>query len=156
MLLALGVIMIAASAWVAWGGIVPQGSWKEFMGWVGVVFFSLCLAIIIWRLVHVSDVLVSLTPDGILDKRVAERPIPWSAVQDVGVWTMQGQKVIVLPVSPEVEAGLGLTRMARWTRGANAKLGADGLCITAAGLKIKHDDLLAAIIERVNAARNVS
>jgi hypothetical protein len=39
--------------------------------------------------------------------------------------------------------------MARFTRGPNKSLGADGLCITAAGLKISHEKLLEAVLERV-------
>jgi hypothetical protein len=47
----------------------------------------------------------------------------------------------VISVAPAVEERLGLTRMARWTRGANRSLGADGLCIGAQGLPLSFDDL---------------
>jgi len=35
------------------------------------------------------------------------------------------------------------SRIARWSRGANRALGADGLCVAAQGLTIKFDSLLA-------------
>jgi hypothetical protein len=49
---------------------------------------------------------------------------------------------MVLMVDPAVEAGLHLTRMARWSRNANRALGADGLCVGSNDLKIGFDRLL--------------
>lgn len=156
-LLFLGVIMTALSGMIVWGTIpVRAGSLGQFMGWAGLLFFGLCTLVIGSRLMTSSKTIVTLSPSGYLDTRLSERPIPWAAIQNVMVWTMQGQKVIVLQVPPETEASVGLTRIARWSRGANAKLGADGLCTVAAGLKTKHDDLLSAIMERVDAARAAS
>jgi hypothetical protein len=37
--------------------------------------------------------------------------------------------------------------IARWTRGANRALGADGLCVTAQGLKIDYPALLATCMD---------
>ncbi len=51
---------------------------------------------------------------------------------------------MVLAMDPAVEAGLRLSAMAQATRRGNARLGADGLCVTAAGLSLGHDDLVAA------------
>lgn len=62
----------------------------------------------------------------------------------VSTWGYKGQQVIVLAVDPDIEAQLGLSRIARMTRTANAALGADGLCVTAQGLKISYEQLLAA------------
>jgi hypothetical protein len=109
---------------------------------VGVAFFGLCTWGILRRLLNASGPVVTLSPEGIRDTRVAKEPIPWSAVTGISTWEYRGQKAMVLAVSPGVEDRLGLTRMARWTRGANRALGADGLCITAAGLKIDYATLL--------------
>ncbi len=49
---------------------------------------------------------------------------------------------MVLDVDPAVEAALLLSRIARWSRAANKQLGADGLCVTAQGLKMGYDELL--------------
>jgi hypothetical protein len=152
-LLFLGILMTAASAYAALGGIVRPGSYLEFMSWAGVVFFGAMLALIVYRLFNAKDALVTISPEGILDKRVAARIIPWAAVRKVSVWELQRQKVIVLDVPPEVEGSIQMTRMARFTRGPNKSLGADGLCVTAAGLKISHDKLLEAVLAHVDAAR---
>jgi hypothetical protein len=149
----LGILMTAASAFVALGGIARPGSYIEFLGWAGVVFFGAVLALIVYRLLNPKVVLVTITPEGILDTRVAERIIPWSAVLNVGVWEKHGQKVIVVQVPSETEDSLQMTRIARFSRGPNKSLGADGLCITASGLKISHEKLLEAVTAHVEAAR---
>jgi hypothetical protein len=153
-LVAIGILMTGACAMIVFGYIpVAGGSLRQFLVWVGLPFFGLCTLLAASRLLRASNTVVTLSPEGILDTRLSQRPIPWSAIQEVGVWTMQGQKVIVLPVPPETENAIGLTRIASWSRGANKKLGADGLCVMASGLKISHDALLAEITARVNAAR---
>ena len=72
---------------------------------------------------------------------------------EVSTWELQKQKVIVLQVPPEVEGSIQMTRMARWTRGPNKGLGADGLSITAAGLKISHEKLLEAVLAHMEAVQ---
>jgi hypothetical protein len=141
----LGVLMTALSAAVALHAFpnVPPGSFAEFFGYVGTVFFGACTVLLLWRAFTTRGPVVTITPDGIHDSRVAAEFIPWSAVSDINVWESNGQRVMVLAVDPAVEAGLGLTRIARWTRGANRALGADGLCVTAQGLKMGFDELLA-------------
>jgi hypothetical protein len=153
-LVAIGILMTGACALVVFGYIpVAAGSLRQFLVWVGMPFFGLCTLLAASRLLRASDTVVTLSPEGLLDTRLSQRPIPWSAIQEVGVWTMQGQKVIVLPVPPETEKSVGLTRIASWSRGANKKLGANGLCVMASGLKTSHDALLAQITARVAAAR---
>lgn len=150
----LGIALTAACAAIVLGYIpVTPGSLRQFLAWTGLIFFALILVLIAYRLLTVKDAVVTITPQGIRDTRVAERIIPWSAVQKVSTWEMQGQKVIVLQVPPEVEGSIQMTRMARFSRGPNRSLGADGLSITAAGLKISHDQLLSEVMARVEAAR---
>ncbi|MGL4236173.1 STM3941 family protein [Tabrizicola sp.] len=118
----------------------------------GVLFFGAIIAITIKRLLSAPKAIITLSPAGYHDTRVSERPIPWEAIREILIWKMHSQRVIVLKVPPEVEASIGLTPIARWTRGGNAKFGADGLSTVANGLNISHDDLLAAIASRATAA----
>ena len=128
-------------------GIIALGIFGTlFFGWTTQIAFS--------RLLSAGKTLITLNRQGIHDRRVSEKLIPWEAIKDVNVWQMSGQKIIVLSVPAEIEASIGVSRVTKWTRGANRSLGADGLSISAAGLDVKHDDLLAAIVERVNAARS--
>lgn len=116
-------------------------------------FFAICTVVIVWRLFSVSGPVVTISPQGIRDTRVTAELIPWAAITGIGTWTYSGQQILVLKVSPETEQKLLLTRIARLSRSANKAVGADGLCITATGLKISYDRLHERVIAYANAAR---
>lgn len=141
----LGDGMTALAGAIALGriGKAAPDSFITFIGWVGLLFFGLCTATILWRLVTERGAVVTLTPEGIRDVRVAAEFIARTAVQGISTWSSHGQRIIVLAVDQATEAGLTLSRIARWSRGANRSLGADGLCVTAQGLRMGYDDLLA-------------
>lgn len=90
-------------------------------GWIGLAVFGLFLMLILWRLLAMRGPVLTVSPQGLRDIRVAANVIPWAAIERIGVWEMQ--------------------RIARWTRSANRSLGADGLCIGAQGLPLSFDDL---------------
>jgi hypothetical protein len=141
---ALGLLMTALSAAIMLNAFpVPPGSLAEFGGYAGTVFFGACTVLALWRTFTTHGPVVTITREGIRDVRVAAEVIPWGAVNDIKVWESNGQRVMVLAVDPAIEGWLNLTRIARWSRGANRALGADGLCVTAQGLKIGFDELLA-------------
>jgi hypothetical protein len=96
---------------------------------------------------------ITISPEGIRDTRIATALIPWSAVSNISTWEFSNQKAMVLAIPPGVEDQLGLTRMARVTRDANCALGADGLCVTAAGVKIDYDTLLQTSLDYWHAKR---
>ena len=157
-LLILGIGMTALSTAVGlrlFDGIQP-GSSKEFIGLMGLAFFGLCTAAILWRFIGTRGPVVTVTPGGIQDKRVATDLIPWTAVRDISTWQSHGQKIMVLAIDPGVESKLHLTRTAAWARGANRSLGADGLCITTSGLGISHDRLMETAIAYAQAAQRAS
>ena len=54
----------------------------------------------------------------------------------------EGTRVIVLAIDPAAEQQFTMTPVARWTRGVNAGLGADGLSVSTTDLRIDHDTLL--------------
>jgi hypothetical protein len=110
-------------------------------GYSGVVFFSFCAAVAIWRLIGQRGAIITVSPEGLRDVRVAADLIPWRAVKSISTWQMQRQMVLVLAVDPAAEARLTLTRLARWTRSANRSLGADGLVVSAHGLKVGYPTL---------------
>lgn len=150
---ALGIGMAVVAGFLAFSGSAEPGSLAEFIGYVGLVFFGVLTALIFWRALTSNGPVVTIAPEGIRDMRVAAEFIPWTAIHDISTWALNGQKVMVLAVAPEVEKQLTLTRIARWTRSANAALKADGLCITAQGLKISHNELLEAAIAYMETAQ---
>jgi hypothetical protein len=142
------VLAVALCASVAFGYLEGRkaNSFIQLVGWFGVAFFSLCAVIGLFRLLRSNQIFVTIAPQGIRDIRIAPEFIPWPAIRGISTWEQHRQKVMVLAVDPAVERRLTLTRVARWTRSANAKLGADGLCVAATGLKTDYDTLLATSI----------
>lgn len=152
-LVAGAVALIGASLFVALGfGDAPQGSFLRFVGWLGVVFFGGCLLLILRQLLFLRGPVVVMDRQGLLDRRLSRDPVPWRQITDLGLWQTNGQQVIVLTVPPKTEAAIGLSRIARMSRGMNARLGADGLCVAATGLTTPPGELLSLIRDRVAAA----
>jgi hypothetical protein len=151
-LVGIGVLMTATSAWVA---LLPGklSIVAMIVGYLGIAFFGLCAVVAVWRLLTARGPVITISPEGIRDTRLAAALIPWSVVTGISTWEFRRQKVMVLAISPGAEEQLGLSRMARWMRGANRALGADGLGITASGLKIDHDTLLRTSLDYAEAAR---
>jgi hypothetical protein len=152
----LGVMMTALSAAIALRAFprIQPGSFAEFCGYAGAVFFGACTLLALWRAFTSHGPVVTITREGIRDSRIATDLIPWSAVNDITIWKQHRQRFIVLAVDPAVEAGLNLTRMARWTRNANRSLGADGLCLGTNDLKIGFDEMLATTIAFAEASQS--
>jgi hypothetical protein len=152
-LAALGLLMTALSAVLALPNVAPG---SEFIGYVGAVLFGALTVLILWRTLTTHGPVVTITREGIRDSRIAAELIPWSAINDISTWQYQRQRAMVLAVDPAVERGLHLTRIARWTRGANRAFGIDGLCVTAQGLKIGYDELFAASLAYAQASRSAA
>ncbi len=152
----LALLFLGSAAFVAIGGfmvVAEQGSSRHsvdvlhIIGYSSIVFFGACGAIALWRmLTGLRRPVVTLSPEGFKDIRASPDVVAWSAVERVFEWSYSGSRIMIIGVRPGEEAKLTLTTIARMSRGANAKLGADGLAINASDLAIKHDDLMAATI----------
>jgi hypothetical protein len=150
-IVALGVPLTGVSAILASGRleVVRTGNFTSVVtviGYIGVAFFGLCTFLAIGRLFSSGRPVITISPLGIVDTRVAKQMIPWSSLTAISTWEHQRQKAIIVSVAPAVEAQLELSTIASLTHRANAALGADGLCITAQGLQIDHDNLHATIL----------
>lgn len=149
----LSLVMVAVALFpigYTWG-TPAANSLAVFFCYIGVVLFSAMGLLILWKLFRERGTVIEIGPEGIRDIRVAEEFIPWNAVLDIYTWTYQRQSVMVLAVTEEAERQLTLSRIARWSRKANASLGADGLCIAAGGLKISHAALQEATLQYIAA-----
>lgn len=140
-IIAAGGALVATSWFLA---IQPQWT-VQAIGWFGVLFFGAMLVIAIWRLLTLTGSVITVSPRGVRDTRVASDIVPWSAINGISTWSAYNQPAIVLAVDPAIERTLHLTRLARLTRKANAAVGADGLCIASQGLRMGHDALLETI-----------
>jgi hypothetical protein len=141
---AIGIVATAGCVAVALDVDTGPGGYAGFILYAGAVFFALVSIMAFWRLFALRGAVVTITPEGIRDIRVAAELIPWRAVTGVSTFQYRNSKAVLLAVDPAVESRLTLTRMTRWSRGLNRLLGADGLCIMPTGLEIGFDDLLQA------------
>lgn len=133
-LLAAGVLMtlMCLAIVLGWLDGRPPDAVTLAVCWLGVLFFGLGTAIAAWRLATTgTGPVVTLSPAGIRDIRIAPETIPWAAVRGIGSHRVQGQAFIVLDVDPGAEAQLTLSPAVRWTRGANRAIGVGGLWISA-------------------------
>lgn len=140
-MVAIGVAFVATSLFI----VTAHGIFGWVIGWLGVAFFGLLTLIAAWRMLTLLGPVITVSPRGVKDIRVAADLVPWSAINDVSTWSAYNQPAIVLSVDPAYEPTLKLTRLARLTRRANTSLGADGLCIASQGLKMGHEALLETI-----------
>ncbi|WAS91603.1 STM3941 family protein [Nannocystis punicea] len=134
---ALALLMTAASLMLVVPAVpeLAGAAFTRVIGTIGALFFGLCTCLWLRQLLTTGAV-VTLSPAGLRDVRIAREVIPWSAIDRLSLWTMQNQSFVVVALAPEVEQRLTRTRIARWTRSANRRLGADGLCVSAHGLKV--------------------
>lgn len=118
----------------------------HLIGYLSIAFFGAIFLLALARLFKAQGTVLTLSPEGMTDVRVSCDVVPWRAIARIGTWQAYGQRIMVLGLHPGEEERLRLTRMARWTRGANAKLGADGLSISVQGTTIGYNDLMAATV----------
>lgn len=120
-------------------------SLNQIAGYVGIVFFGFCAVAFLRRFLADKGPVVTLSPEGIKDTRIAEEIIPWRAVREVFVWEYRNQKFVMLEIDPEVERQLTLTKMVRMMRNMSERMGVTGLCVSASGLKTNFVELFTLI-----------
>ena len=135
--LAAGVLSFAIAKTYA-----GTGSYREFIGWVGVVFCGLVVLVALWRALRMRQPTLTLSPQGFRDIRVSPDFIPWTAVENLSIWQYRNTKTVIAKVPETVWRDFPLSRMARWSRSANTSLGVDGLAIGTVELQTRSDELL--------------
>lgn len=136
----------------AFSDIGPDSVWVH-VGWASTILFGAGTLVALWRMLTTKGPVITLTDAGLRDIRMAAEEIPWAAIKELRIWQSGRQKLLVLCVDPAVEARLTLTRLARWMRTANARLGADGLCVNTQGLPVDCDTLARLCAARIARAR---
>jgi hypothetical protein len=142
-LLSFSVMSIAIAAALAFRLFpnMPNDPATVSAGYSGMAFFGFCATVALWRLWTQRGPIVTVSPAGLRDVRLAAEPIPWRAIKSISTWQMQRQMALLITIDPEDEARLTLTRVARWMRDAHRRHGADGLVISSHGLKVGYPTL---------------
>ncbi len=141
-----GVLLTAASAVIAFR-ILPgigSGSFIHIVGWFGLFFFGLGSPIILWTAFKFGKAVVTVSPEGVLDARFPNTPIPWSAVTGIFEWKpiQSAQKIAMLRVTSDFQKSLEATAVTRAMGRFNSAIGANGVPIMNSMLAISHTDLM--------------
>lgn len=126
---------------------------KTVVGGFGFLFFGAATVVIIRRALAVRGATVVLSRKGIRDVRVARETVAWAEIERISTWEYSGQRIMVLQLAEPTWERIGASVIARRTRKTNRALGADGLCVTAQGLKLSYDDLLGTALAYAEASR---
>ena len=138
-----GIVFVLIGIWLVRGGAVTRkGEWTILFGWVSIVFFGVATLLILRRLVSPARTVLTLSPEGFCDTRISKETIPWSSVLTISTWEMRSSKFVIVLLEPAFEATLTINPIQRFTRRANAALGADGLFVNAMGVKLSFGELI--------------
>ena len=144
----LGVLSLLMSAMGVFVISIGDTDFKRIIGAITAVMFLLLAVLIFWRGFTASGPTLSVSPEGILDVRLAKRPVPWSAISSVSGLKISSQRMVHVGLSRQVFDTLEPTRIARMSWSANRSLfGAEGITITTQGLGVKQQELLDLITE---------
>ena len=139
-LLFIGAIALtAASAAMAfnWYPGTRVGPFYTAVGYFGVLFFGFALLKIGWLLVTSGrGPVLFIDRNGIRDLRVSPNVIPWDAVEQIGVDSVQKQAFVTLKVTRELEKQLVAGTGKKLMRAANHVVGVDGIVINPSGLQV--------------------
>jgi hypothetical protein len=147
-LAAIGLLFVAAGAAMV---LFPGPRFQVFIGYFAAAFFGLGAIKAVWSLLCSSGPIITITPEGIRDTRIASKFIPWSGIARISTWSYRGNKALVLMLKPGVNEEVALTWLARLTRIPNYLVGVDGFAIMATGLKTDYQTLLQTILSYARA-----
>lgn len=152
LLLLAGLGFVAAGLWMA--GVLGEGpdpthrsgrlspELVPYVGWLGVIFFGLCLPFIAKRLFD-AEPQVEIGRAGIRYAQWSDATIPWDEIGSVSVWSYKRQNTIILHLHrPEAFPGRGIA--AKLSRANRALTGGD-IAISLSGMDGRFDDAMAAI-----------
>jgi hypothetical protein len=114
------------------------------IGGVGLPLFVGGVGRLVWQLAQRRPVL-EIGPDGVLDRRLSPRVLPWSAVRGVGRTRVRRQEFVTLDLIPGAEQGYFTGRTNRLVHWINQRAGFRGLHLNTVGLRCTADELYEAV-----------
>lgn len=144
-----GLALIAGSVLMLAGSIPglphPLAVVYLVIGVAGLLLFVPGVGRLVWQLAQRRPI-VEIGPDGILDRRLTPRLIPWSAVRHVHPTAVQRQRFVTLVLAPGAAEELITGRMQRLLHRLNQRSGFPGLHVSAVGLRCTADELYEAVL----------
>jgi hypothetical protein len=141
-LVAIIAAFVAISVWMLIGGAVDsRGEVTVYVGWIGTVFFGLCLLVAIHRLIFGHRKPVELSTLGFWDKRAFAQEVPWSAVSRISVWSHRGSTMLRIQFTDDAILRNQLTPVVNVARWLNTQSGLDGIYVASTDLDISFSEL---------------
>jgi hypothetical protein len=138
-----GVLLTAGAGALAFGLVPEDALFARLLGLTGLVVFALCTLVAAWQLLSQSGPVITMSPQGIRDTRIAAETIPWSAVTNVSTLKYRYSRSVGLSIDATIEARLTFSRIVRCTRPINLAFGEEELPISASGMKTDFEMLMA-------------
>ncbi|MEM1199203.1 MAG: STM3941 family protein [Pseudomonadota bacterium] len=130
---------IGAAVWIN-AEILPTGAViAMILGTLGLVAASVVISRVMFR---PNEPLVTISPDGVCDRRISPDTVSWSAVEDVRPTRLRQVPVVELVLAKEASANLTYTPLARLMRSYHRLSRAVRYTVTAHGLKMGHKQLM--------------
>lgn len=111
------------------------------IGLLTVAFFGGLGLIGLARFVRNPDEAIEIGPDGISDRRITSRLIPWSKIDRISTWSSRGSSMVMLELDRDFEATLDQSAFYRLFKWANLTVGAKGHCLNPIGFSVGFHDL---------------
>ena len=161
------LMLIGALAFVAigfWFVIAPpkidNSYWGHpiklaIIGYGSILFFGLCAILFMRKLPDTKPGLI-IDSEGLMDNSggTAAGRILWADIENISVLEIQKQKLIMIEVTnPEDYIGRQRSLWKRKVMQMNYKMYGTPISISANGLKMKFDDLLSALLQRLHQAK---
>ena len=151
-----GIALTVASGLVVFRVIGDPSRFDQAVAVFGLVFFGAITVLLVKRLEAPDGPVVTVAPEGVMDVRIANAVIPWSAVRGISLSRWPGRLFLALDIDPAAEGGLRLTALARLTRGPNRLLGGSSFYIETATLTMGASDLLDLMTPHITSSRSAA
>jgi hypothetical protein len=116
-------------------GSLP-GSLKEVGTVFGAAIFGAAGVAMFWRALKQPSTIITLSPLGLRDVRLAADLIPWNAVRGVSMVSHVGLKTLIVDIDPAVLQRLGPTHKALSMRRLNQAAGISGVSMETSTLSV--------------------
>jgi hypothetical protein len=150
---AVAIYMVGALLFVALGLALWQDPRpdREFAGALAIGFFGLLAVISVPRLFR-SGIVLTIDAAGVLDRRVTDRVIPWTAISDVSRQSVRNQAFCVLTLTRPVTEFID-NPVKRLMQALNAPFTGGGITVGGKGLDVSDDDIEYELRRRFKALR---
>ncbi len=138
-----GVLLTAGAGALAFGLVPEDALFARLLGLIGLVLFGLCTLVVAWQLLSQRGPVITLSPQGFRDTRIAAETIRWSAITTVSILNYRYSRSVAVSVTAATEARLTFPLPFRCTRVINRAFGYDEIPIGANGVKTDFETLMA-------------